>query len=209
MTAERIRIAVFTKAPTPGRVKTRLASRLGAEGAASLHVRLARRAVATAIEAGVGPVELWCSPDPSHDFFRACAQRSGVTLHAQPQLDLGGRMNAAFAASHARGEALLVIGTDCPAFDAATLREAAATLASHDAVVIPAEDGGYVLLGLARPAPTLLEGITWGSTHVMRETRERLRSSGLRWAEMPTLWDVDRPEDYERLLREGFAEAHA
>ncbi len=75
----------------------------------------------------------------------------------------------------------------------------------EDAVFIPAEDGGYVLVGLRRPQPRLFEGIDWGSERVMAQTRERLSELGLRWVELPTLWDVDRPGDLLRLATlEGY-----
>src|SRR5688500_18042778 len=81
--AEGVRVAVFAKAPVPGTVKTRLAATLGAEGAADLHAQLAERALATAATAAIGRLELWCAPDPSHAFFRRCAERYGARLRAQ------------------------------------------------------------------------------------------------------------------------------
>ena len=68
----------------------------------------------------------------------------------------------------------------------------------------PAEDGGYVLVGLARPVAPLFEGIVWGGSTVMAQTRERLAASRLAWKELATLWDVDRPEDVARLERAGW-----
>jgi glycosyltransferase A (GT-A) superfamily protein (DUF2064 family) len=95
---------------------------------------------------------------------------------------------------------LLLIGTDCPALQPEDLRAAAsALLDGEDAVVIPAEDGGYVLIGLRRPIPALFEGMAWGTDTVMSSTRRRLREIGMRWRELPTLWDVDRPADLARL----------
>ena len=115
------------------------------------------------------------------------------------------RMSTAFAA---HGGPLLLIGTDCPALHTGHLHEAANLLHSgHDAVFIPAEDGGYVLVGLRRPQPYLFERIDWGSESVMAHTRERLTRLGLRWAEPATLWDVDRPADLARLaMLEGFGD---
>jgi hypothetical protein len=66
-------------------------------------------------------------------------------------------------------------------------------------VVLPAEDGGYVLIGTARPQPVLFAGVEWGTERVMAQTRECLRAAGLRWCEPATLWDVDRPADLARL----------
>jgi rSAM/selenodomain-associated transferase 1 len=199
MKTESVAIAILAKAPLPGLAKTRLIPRLGAAGAAALQDWLLRRAVVTAIEAGLGPVALWGAPDTSHAAFVACAAGGSVTLHRQPQGDLGARMLAAVAAAPAAGGTLL-LGTDCPLLSPELLHQAAAGLATHDAVVIPAEDGGYVLLGLRRPAPQLFAGVDWSTAQVMEQTRQRLRQLGWRWLELPALWDVDRPADIDRLL---------
>lgn len=196
------RIAVFAKAPVAGEVKTRLAAVLGPEGAAALHARLVRRALATAVAARAGAVELWCAPDARDPFFARCAEEFGVRLRTQEGADLGERMRRACDAAFAAGSAAIVIGSDCPALRADDLREAAAALAEADAVIAPAEDGGYVLVGLARPVPGLFESIAWGTGAVMTQTRARLAAAGVRWRELATFWDVDRPEDYARLQQE-------
>ena len=200
-----MRIAVFAKAPIPGEVKTRLVPLLGADGAAQLHAGLTRRALATAVEARVGAVELWCAPDERHPFFARCAAQFGATLHRQEGADLGERMLCAFERSAAASHALLLIGSDCPALTPADLQSAALALETYAAVIAPAEDGGYVLVGLARPEPSIFRGVTWGAPAVMAQTRTRLESAGVRWATLPTLWDVDRPEDYARLQSAGLA----
>ena len=198
-----VRVAVFAKAPVPGQVKTRLAPVLGADGAAALHAGLVRRALSTAIEARVGPVELWCAPDATHSFFRRCAERFGATLHVQEGDDLGARMAATFAHGLAAGDRVVLIGSDCPVLQPADLRDAASAVRAHDAAVAPAEDGGYVLVALARPVPELFAGIAWGTSAVMDQTRARLAELGIAWKELPTRWDVDRPEDFARLQLEG------
>jgi rSAM/selenodomain-associated transferase 1 len=200
---EAARVAVFAKAPVPGEVKTRLAALLGPDGAASLHAGLVRHALSTAIRSGVGPVELWCAPDAEHDFFASCAAQFGVPLHAQEGPDLGARMRAAFDSALAEGVALILIGSDCPAITPVALAAAASALRSHDVVIAPAEDGGYVLVGLSHPCPALFDDVSWGTAAVMGQTRARLAGTGAAWLELPTLWDVDRPEDYARLRRES------
>jgi glycosyltransferase A (GT-A) superfamily protein (DUF2064 family) len=112
-------------------------------------------------------------------------------------------MHAAFSRALAGAPAAIVIGSDCPALAPEHLRAAAAVLAGgEDAVLAPAEDGGYVLIGLAHPERSLFERIAWGGPTVLAETRARLAAAGLRWRELATLWDVDRPEDLDRLRRE-------
>ena len=192
---------IFAKAPTPGRVKTRLTPALGESGAAELQRQLIERTLRTAMAAGLGTLELWCAPGPDDPFFTACAERHGVGLQAQGEGDLGMRMARALESALAAGSPALLIGCDCPALTAAYLREAAAALAGgNDAVLGPAEDGGYVLIGLARsPLAQLFEDIAWGTASVMQETRTRLARGNWRWHELAPLWDVDRPEDLQRL----------
>jgi rSAM/selenodomain-associated transferase 1 len=191
----------------PGQAKTRLIPRLGAEGAARLHAALIRRALRSALDAKLGPVSLWCAPDTAHPVFAACARELDVALRAQRGSDLGERMNGAFA-ELCRERSVLLIGSDCPALGVAELREAASALRDgNDAVFVPAEDGGYVLVGLARPIAAPFAGIAWGSDAVMTETRRRLAAEGLRWRELGTSWDVDRPEDYARLQASGLMTA--
>jgi rSAM/selenodomain-associated transferase 1 len=148
-------------------------------------------------------VELWCAPDESHAFFARCAEQFALTLHRQAGADLGERMRAAFDHGHSAGDRVVLIGSDCPVLEPGDLREAARALDTHDAAIAPAEDGGYVLIALSRPIPELFAGIAWGSAAVMGATRSRLAAARVRWKELPARWDVDRPEDYARLLREG------
>ncbi len=167
-----------------------------------LQARLVEQALRTAREAAVGPVTLWGAPDTRDPFFAHCKRVSGAGLFDQGGGDLGSRMLDAF--ERLAPAPVLLIGTDCPAMNPADLRVAADVLRSgSDAVFLPAEDGGYCLVGLARPVRRLFEGIAWGTDTVMSGTRATLRAVGLSWAEPATLWDVDRPEDVDRLLASG------
>lgn len=196
-TPEPVALAILAKAPAPGAVKTRLIPALGAEGAAALQARLVERTVEIACAAAIGPMTLWVTPAPPHAYFTALASRFPLGLAVQPDGDLGVRMLAACQA--AAGPAI-VIGTDCPALTPSHLHEAADVLrAGRDVVVIPAEDGGYVLIGSRQPQPPLFDGMTWGVETVMAETRRRVAQHGLRSRELPPLWDVDRPKDLARL----------
>lgn len=195
-----VTVALLAKAPVAGFAKTRLIPVLGGHGAAVLQERLTARAVATACAAAVGPVVLWATPDPAHAAFRDLARAHPIRLARQPDGDLGARMLAAVAAA---AGPVLVIGTDCPVLSPAHLRSAARSLRDDDAVVLPAEDGGYALIGLRAPRPELFAGVAWGTDQVMDETRRRLREWRLSWREPARLWDLDRPGDLERMEREG------
>jgi uncharacterized protein len=195
MTTQVKKVVVFAKAPIAGQVKTRLASSLGGAGAAELHRRLVRRALATAIASGVGPVELCCAPDSGHGFFADCAAEFGVALTEQGAGDLGARMARVFE----RDAPALLIGCDAPALTADHLREAARALQAADVVLVPAEDGGYMLIGMRAAAAGLFVDIEWGAGDVARRTRLRAAALGLALHELPMCWDVDRPADLDRL----------
>ena len=192
-------IIVFAKAPVARAAKTRLIPVLGADGAARLHERLIRRALDIAQAACPGAIELCCAPDATHLFFSGIG---GVALTEQGTGDLGARMHRALARALRAAERAVLIGADCPALTPAYLREAIHALEEADVVLGPAADGGYVLVGARRVAPALFDGIAWGGSRVLDEQRACLRALGWRWSELATLWDVDRPEDLERVRRE-------
>jgi rSAM/selenodomain-associated transferase 1 len=201
MTGVAARLIVFAKAPVAGQAKTRLIPALGAAGAAALAARLLQHTLATAEAAGFPALELCVSPDTTHPVFQAVAQQPHAmwTLTLQGEGDLGARMQRRLHAALATAGPALLIGTDAPSLDAAVLQAASAALAEHDAVFVPALDGGYALVGLARPAPQLFEGIAWSTEAVMAQTRERARAAGLRWVELPAVQDIDLPEDLVHL----------
>lgn len=187
-------VLVFARTPVPGKVKTRLIPAIGAERAANLHRAMVWRSVATAADAGVGPVELWCSPAIEHPYLAELEREFSLTLRLQVGRDLGERMHDAFATSSGAGA--LLIGTDCPRLEPGDLRDGAAALGEGaDAVLGPAEDGGYYLIGTRRSVPELYAGVSWGSGRVLSKTRENLRDLGWRWHELVPRRDVDRPED--------------
>ncbi|MDZ4188478.1 MAG: TIGR04283 family arsenosugar biosynthesis glycosyltransferase [Hydrogenophaga sp.] len=198
-------VAVVAKAPVPGLAKTRLIPLLGAAGAARAQRGFALQTLATLRAASTGPLTLWCAPGTGHRFFRALRLRHGVLCLPQPPGDLGQRMAAAMAAHFAAHPHMpwLVVGTDCPALSPAHVQQAADALQMHDAVLIPAEDGGYVLLGLRRPLTNVFERIDWSTERVSEQTRERLHQAGATWVELPALWDVDEPADWQRWARTG------
>ncbi len=200
--AEPVSIAVFARAPVPGRCKTRLIPTLGADGAAHLQRLMIERTIACALVAGVGPVSLWCTPDAAHPVFAGLGRDAPLQLCVQADGDLGARMLAAFEVQ--KNSPLLLIGTDCPALTTGHLQACADVLRDgHDAVFLPTEDGGYVLVGLRTPQPILFEAMPWSTDKVMAETRRRLQRAGLAWREPAMLWDVDTPADLERLRASG------
>lgn len=193
-------VAVLAKAPIPGLAKTRLAPLLGDAGAARAQRGFILRTLATARQASTGALTLHCAPDVEHRLFRLLAQRHGMACLAQAEGNIGERMAAVMAGHFAqkRPPPLLIVGTDCPVLTSEHLQQAADALQASDVVLIPAEDGGYVLIGLRRALPAVFERVDWSTPRVMAQTRERLEAIGARWVELPILWDVDEPQDWQR-----------
>ena len=195
-----VSIAILAKAPIPGFAKTRLIPAIGAHAAAVLQERLTERTVATAFAAGIGPVTLCCEPDATLDTCLKLVARMKITLRQQPPGDLAARMRVAFAGSTGP---VLLIGSDCPALTEAHLRSAALALRDgNDVVLIPAERGGYVLLGMRKAQPALFSKIAWDGSNVLADTRARIVEQRLMLVERPPLWDVDTEIDLARLERE-------
>lgn len=199
MAADRARavpVLVFTRTPVPGRVKTRLIPAIGAERAANLHRAMLWRAVLTATEAGVGPVTLWCTPASEHPFIAEIQRHYGIDACLQQGRDLGERMHRAFQSQPDNCAGALLVGTDCPFLEIDDLQQAAEALRDGaDAVLGPAHDGGYYLVGVRTSDLAAFAGVTWGSGQVLAETRQRFRDLGWQWRELATRRDVDRPSD--------------
>jgi rSAM/selenodomain-associated transferase 1 len=193
-------LLVFAKQPTPGDVKTRLAASIGAPRAAQIYRELTLLTLSHAVAARragvIDAIELWCAPSADSPYFRGLATTTGASLHAQRGDDLGTRMTGAIADALTRADAVLLVGTDCPLLNANWLAKAAALLANQDAVLGPAEDGGYVLVGARRPLP--FAAVRWSSPHALDDTTAGFDRAGIRWTSLPVLWDVDEPADLAR-----------
>jgi rSAM/selenodomain-associated transferase 1 len=198
-------LIIFAKAPVPGGVKTRLIPYLGEKPTTLLYQWMVSHTLMIAAKAAMSPIDLWCAPSIEHPFFRGCAQEFKVGLKTQTDGDVGRKMAHAFRETLKIAPCALLIGTDCPSLTSDDLIEAGSLLKEgSDAVITPSEDGGYGLIGLRRYADDLFREVSWGTERVMEETRLRLRNLGWRWHELPARWDVDRPEDVERLRLEGY-----
>ena len=183
-------------------MKTRLVPLLGETGAARLHARLVERTLKTALAAGFDHVALFCSPGIDNNFFIKKQTCYNVFLQSQGSGTLGERMYRAFKRALRDHPYAVLIGSDCPALRPADLRAAARALrGGADAVLAPAEDGGYSLIGLRQVSRRLFDGIAWGGPKVLAQTRRRLKALRWHWRELRTLWDVDRPEDVARLRK--------
>jgi uncharacterized protein len=194
-------LLTFCKAPVPGRVKTRLQPMLSAEQAVAAHVQLAHLTLKRAFAQPLCAVQLYCAPDTRHDFFQQCVKDYALTLFTQNGSDLGSRMLHAFKQALARYRYAILMGCDCPSLTTDDLRQALLALQNGaDAVIAPAEDGGYVLIGLHAPQAVLFQNMPWGSNQVAAQTRQRAAQAGLTVYELGTQWDVDYAKDWQRFL---------
>ena len=206
-------LIIFAKAPVAGQVKTRMIPALGAEGAAHLAQQLLLYAVQQAAQTPWNALELCVSPDTTHLVFAAAQKltqdlmqpptmpkvQCHLTLSVQGEGDLGQRMHRALVRGLSQHAAVLLMGTDAPGLNAAVLQQAALALQTHDAVFVPAFDGGYALVGLRRPVPELFEGMVWSTASVMADTRIRAHQAGVRWCELAPVHDMDEPNDLHHL----------
>ncbi len=196
-------LIIFAKAPIPGQVKTRLCPPLTPDEAASLHGSV----VLDMLERsrGLSSMDRFvaCFPSPDHVFFKILEERHGVRLIAQTGEDLGARMASALADIFAQGyRRALVIGTDLPTLPGSLFGEALALLDTHDLVLGPAQDGGYYLIGLRKPAPELFTGIPWSTDRVLALTQTKASAAGLKTALLQVRRDIDTVEDLTALLED-------
>jgi rSAM/selenodomain-associated transferase 1 len=191
------RILVFSKAPVPGQVKTRLIPLLGHAGAAGLYCTLLENTLEKLLASRLCAVELHCDPSTGHDYFQYCQQRYAVTLRQQAAGDLGVRMSVAMQDCLAAASAAILVGADCPALSAQDIGQALEYLhAGSDLVLGPARDGGYYLVGMRRHHAGVFTDIPWGSTQVLTRTLQLADRLGLRHHLLETRDDIDTPDDY-------------
>ena len=194
-------LIIFTKAPITGQVKTRLQPDLSSDEAVAVYVDLTQMTLDRAFSSALCPVQLHCSPNSDHPFFRQCALDYPLTLHDQHGGNLGERMLSALTKALSHYRYTLLIGCDCPSLTATDISEAFQALqAGNDVVIAPADDGGYVLIGMKQPHEILFTNITWGNSEVMSQTRTLANLAGLRLHELRSQWDVDTVEDWRRWI---------
>jgi rSAM/selenodomain-associated transferase 1 len=206
-----VRIVIFAKEPRAGFSKTRLVPALGEQGAAALAKQLLDRMLQAATASGVGVVEVCVTPWSSEVVWRQLGVPESVQLTDQGDGDLGARMARAAQRVIGEGDSVLLVGTDCPQLDAGQLQRAAHALQGADATLIPAFDGGYVLLGLNRFDASVFFGIAWSTSNVAAATQERLQTLQWRVQTLAPLHDIDEPADLQHLpaaLSKSLALAH-
>jgi len=197
---------VFARAPRLGTVKTRLAAAVGSARALAVYQRLARDVVAAISPAARSwDVVVLGTPDEALDEVRRALPPVDA-VWPQGEGDLGARMQGAVTRAFGLGyRRVCLLGTDCPAVDAAAVAAVFAALDGNDAALGPASDGGYWTLGLARALP-VFDGMLWSTDTVAAETRARLRSAGARWVELAEARDLDTVDDLAWWTARGWRE---
>lgn len=189
------------KAPVPGRVKTRLAVDLGAAEACAAYQRLAEHQMAQ-IPRDWRVVVHFDPPGAE----AAMRDWLGARASFRPQVsgDLGARLTAALADHDFSAGPLFFLGGDCPYLDAGALARAREALDAGcaDVVLVPALDGGYVLIGMRRPHPALFAGMDWSTDRVLRQTLEQAARLDLRVARLDPMEDVDDLPSWQRAQRQ-------
>jgi len=201
-------LIIFAKYPEPGRVKTRLAAELGDAEAVRVYRACAEMVLAETDSPGgsagydvalafwppekINEMRLWIGPE--------------IKIAPQQGHDLGSRMQHAFAVGFTGGyEKIIIIGADCPAVTQELISKAFVLLDSQDAVIGPAADGGYYLIGLRHTMSALFDKISWGTELVCNQTLAHCRALNITCALLPELRDIDRIEDLDYYRQKGLA----
>lgn len=188
-------LLVLCRNPELGRVKSRLASSIGEQAALEAYELLLARTCEAACSLRVDKAIFYSRFIPESDRFI----EAGFRAHLQEGCDLGERMHNAFTtAAAAASNAMVLIGTDCPGLTGGILDEAFRLLESNEAVLGPAMDGGYYLVGLRHPMPELFLNRRWSTPTVLQEALATLRSHNIEPALLKELGDVDTLEDLKR-----------
>ncbi|KRG35501.1 TIGR04282 family arsenosugar biosynthesis glycosyltransferase [Psychrobacter sp. P11G3] len=191
-------IILFAKYPAPNKAKTRLQPALGVDGAARMARRLLLHSIEQAVDTGFS-VELCVSPAPTDPCWQALDLPSSLRCSMQTDGDLGLRMSIASQRVFQHFDKVVLIGTDCPSLTTARIQTAIQQLNQHDAVMIPATDGGYVLLGFKRVDESLFSDIVWSTPSVAAVTKQRIATLGWTLALFDPLPDIDEPKDLVHL----------
>lgn len=191
------RLLIFSKAPRPGLVKTRLIPLLGSTGACTLYCSLLEATLARMTESGLCPVELVCAPDTDHEYFQHCRQHYPVGLQPQSGGSLGERMSHALRDCLQRSRLAILIGADCPTLTAGDIEIALEQLSSGSDIVLgPARDGGYYLVGMSTHHAGMFADIPWGTGEVLERTLCQADKLRLQYHLLEPRSDMDTPEDY-------------
>ena len=191
-------VLVFAKAPLAGKVNTRLIPDIGVDAATELQAELIHSRLKSLQEENLCATQLWCAHDIQHAFFQGCRTQYNIELYEQSGCDLGERMSSAIEQSLRNFKRVVLIGTDAPSLIIKHIEAAVEQLGKNDVVIGPADDGGYVLIGMSKHSEAIFQTVEWGTDRVLDETRVNIKENELSCFELESCWDIDRVEDYLR-----------
>ena len=190
-------LQIFAKAPIIGKVKTRLAVDIGDQEAKRVYESILLNTVKKTTSEN-WQVELWCTPDKRHPFFKTLSERYNLKFKLQSGLDLGERMLFALQSGKDKARKVVLIGADCPDISTQYIEQAFNAIETKDVVFGPVEDGGYALVGCRNAHPSMFKKVRWGSTKALSDNISSINRCGLSYELLPKLWDLDTAKDLLR-----------
>jgi hypothetical protein len=204
MIADRRCVILFARVPEKGMVKSRLALHMDEDLALRLYENMVLDTL-DMLRSGHFPFRIFFTPAYARDTM---TKWLGHRHHYVPQTgeDLGERMEAAFASVFSGGaDETLLIGCDIPGLTGEVMSDAFLSLQTNDAVIGPAADGGYYLVGFRKKSfqPAVFHGVTWSANSVLHETLDKMRDASLRVHILPELTDMDTVGDLKTFFGQG------
>jgi len=196
---------IFTRNPEPGKTKTRLMPEVGINGAYEIHLQLLKFTLALTAKISDIEFQLHYTSHFNNQLLLKLAKKNNLTTHLQTGNDLGERMYYASLECLKNYSYCIIIGTDCPDISKQYLLDAKHYLNfGYDAVIGPAQDGGYVLIGMKNANKKIFENITWGKNNVLIDTLNNFEKLNFKYKKLSTLHDIDTKEDlkYLKLMSE-------
>lgn len=196
-------LAVFARAPTPGQCKTRLAATIGEVPAAQLYRSMLLDTLHSLLRVPATRFVLLAAQE--HDGVAVLSELAPPRWAVIPQAGdtLGDRLECSMKTLARVGDGVVMVGSDSPLLPVDALARSLPHLAGHRRALLgPAMDGGYYLIGLSAPAASVFQGIRWSTSTVLDETRSRLQQASFDTLELPATADVDVMEDLTWLSRE-------
>ena len=191
-------LLVLLKYPDPGKVKTRLAARLGGEAAAELYRIFVEMTLQLCAQVPRVDYKIYFTPPEEELRFRQWLGE-GLDYLPQPQGDLGLRLECGFQQLLRDYSQVIALGTDSPDLPVEYIVRAIEALQENDVVIGPALDGGYYLIGLRKPYFDLFQDIPWSTSKVFDMTFDKAKARGISPVILPGWYDIDTWEDLRRM----------
>ncbi len=185
-------LIIFYRNPKIGKVKTRLAATVGNQKALEIYMKLSLHTKTITEDLNLEKIVFYTDVIDLMDIWPNATFLKAL----QDGKELGEKMKNAFVAGFETGyTSICIIGTDCYELTAEIITQAFEALKSADAVIGPARDGGYYLLGMTNPHTGVFNNKNWSTETVLQETIQNFESLNLNYIKLQELTDVDTAED--------------